>query len=108
MGFLAEFKKFAFKGNVVDLAVGVIIGAAFGKIVTSLIEDVITPLLLKPILERANLTDLDQLTVFGTVKYGTSIQIAIRRYVGTSARKAYSERSFTSMDHGWWILVGGR
>lgn len=39
-----EFKSFAFKGNVVDLAVGVIIGAAFGKIVTSLVNDIIMPL----------------------------------------------------------------
>ena len=77
MGFVAEFRKFAFKGNVVDLAVGVIIGAAFGKIVTSLIEDVITPLLLKPLLEAANLTDLDKLTIFGTVKYGNFISAII-------------------------------
>ena len=42
---LEEFKNFAFKGNVVDLAVGVIIGAQFGKIVTSLVENVIMPLL---------------------------------------------------------------
>jgi large conductance mechanosensitive channel len=40
---LADFKKFAFKGNVVDLAVGVIIGAAFGKIVTALVADLIMP-----------------------------------------------------------------
>jgi large conductance mechanosensitive channel len=40
-----EFKKFAFKGNVVDLAIGVIIGAAFGAIVTSLVKDVIMPLI---------------------------------------------------------------
>ena len=40
-----EFKNFAFKGNVVDLAVGVIIGAAFGKIVTSLTEDIIMPVI---------------------------------------------------------------
>ncbi len=40
-----EFKEFAFKGNVVDLAVGVMIGAAFGKIVTSLVTDIFTPLL---------------------------------------------------------------
>ena len=40
-----EFKKFAFKGNVVDMAVGVIIGAAFGKIVTSLVNDLIMPIL---------------------------------------------------------------
>ncbi len=43
MGFITEFKEFALKGNVVDLAVGVIIGGAFGKIVTSLIENVIMP-----------------------------------------------------------------
>ncbi len=42
---LSDFKKFALKGNVVDLAVGVIIGAAFGKIVTSLVNDVIMPLI---------------------------------------------------------------
>lgn len=43
MGFFKEFKEFAMKGNVVDLAVGVIIGGAFGKIVTSLVEDIIMP-----------------------------------------------------------------
>ena len=41
--FLNEFKEFAMKGNVVDMAVGVIIGAAFGKIVTSLVNDIIMP-----------------------------------------------------------------
>ena len=43
MGFLQEFKAFALKGNVVDMAVGVIIGGAFGKIVTSLVNDVLMP-----------------------------------------------------------------
>lgn len=43
MGFLQDFKAFALKGNVVDMAVGVIIGGAFGKIVTSLVNDVIMP-----------------------------------------------------------------
>ena len=43
MGMVKEFKEFAMKGNVVDLAVGVIIGAAFGKIVTSLVNDVVMP-----------------------------------------------------------------
>jgi len=43
MSFISEFKQFAMKGNVVDLAVGVIIGAAFGKIVSSLVENVIMP-----------------------------------------------------------------
>lgn len=44
MSFVSEFKAFAVKGNVVDLAVGVIIGAAFGKIVDSLVKDIIMPL----------------------------------------------------------------
>ncbi len=44
-GFINDFKEFALKGNVMDLAVGVIIGAAFGKIVTSLVEDIFMPLI---------------------------------------------------------------
>lgn len=44
MGFLKEFKEFAVKGNVMDLAVGVIIGAAFGKIIDSIVNDLIMPL----------------------------------------------------------------
>ena len=43
MGFIKEFKEFAVKGNVMDMAVGVIIGAAFGKIVTSLVNDILMP-----------------------------------------------------------------
>ncbi|MGJ3311698.1 large conductance mechanosensitive channel protein MscL, partial [Klebsiella michiganensis] len=43
MSFLKEFREFAMRGNVVDLAVGVIIGAAFGKIVSSLVADIIMP-----------------------------------------------------------------
>ena len=50
MGFFKEFKEFATRGNVVDLAVAVVIGAAFGKIVTSFTEDIITPLILNPAL----------------------------------------------------------
>ena len=45
MGFIKEFKEFAVKGNVMDMAVGVIIGGAFGKIVTSLVSDVLMPLI---------------------------------------------------------------
>jgi large conductance mechanosensitive channel len=43
MGFVKEFKEFAMRGNVIDLAVGVIIGASFGKIVTALVDDVLMP-----------------------------------------------------------------
>ena len=43
MSFVKEFREFAVKGNVVDMAVGIIIGAAFGKIVSSLVSDIVTP-----------------------------------------------------------------
>ncbi len=77
MGMMKEFKEFAMKGNVVDLAIGVIIGAAFSKIVSSLVDDVITPLLLKPALEAANLKDLDKLVVLGTVKVGVFLSATL-------------------------------
>ena len=74
---LKEFKSFILRGNVVDLAVGVIVGAAFSKIVSSFIEDVVTPLLLKPALDKAHLTHLQDLRVFGTVKYGNFLSALI-------------------------------
>jgi large conductance mechanosensitive channel len=70
MGFLSEFKDFITKGNVMDLAVGVIIGGAFGKIITSLVEDVINPLLLKPALAAANVDQIEKLKTEGGVLYG--------------------------------------
>ena len=72
MGMIKEFKEFAMKGNVVDLAIGVVIGGAFGKIVSSLIDDVITPILLKPALDAANLSNIEDLK-WGAVKYGSFI-----------------------------------
>lgn len=77
MSWIQEFKAFATRGNVVDLALGVIIGGALGKIVASLIDDVITPLILKPALDAANLSKLEDLTIFGTVKYGNFISAII-------------------------------
>ncbi|GAB3412904.1 large-conductance mechanosensitive channel protein MscL [Niabella aquatica] len=78
MGFLKEFKEFAVKGNVVDLAVAVVIGGAFGKIVTSLVEDIITPAILTPALEKANLKNLSELTFPGTaIKYGNFLSQVI-------------------------------
>ena len=77
MGFIKEFKDFALKGNVVDLAIAVIIGAAFGAIVSSLVDDVITPLLLTPAFEAANVQDLDKLA-WGTVKYGKFLAAIIK------------------------------
>ncbi len=68
-GLFGDFLKFAFKGNVVDLAVAVIIGGAFGKIIESLVSDIITPALLSPALQAANVDNLTNLSVNG-IKYG--------------------------------------
>lgn len=71
MGVLSEFKTFAMKGSVIDLAVGVVIGGAFNSIVKSLVDDIITPAILTPALKAANLADLAKLTIPGTaIKYG--------------------------------------
>ena len=72
MGFVSEFKDFAMKGSVIDLAIGVVIGGAFGKIVSSLIDDVITPLILAPALNAAHLSNIADLKI-GAVKYGNFI-----------------------------------
>lgn len=78
MGMFKEFKEFAMRGNVIDLAVGVVIGGAFGKIVTSLVDDVITPAILTPALNAANLENLSQLVIPGTaIKYGNFISNVI-------------------------------
>lgn len=77
MGFVKEFKDFAVKGNMLDLAIGVIIGGAFNNIVKSLTDDIITPLLLTPALSALNLSDLQELTMFGAVKYGMFISAVI-------------------------------
>ncbi len=77
MGFIKEFREFALKGNMMDLAIAVVIGAAFGAIVSSLVDDVITPLLLTPALEAAHLKDLNQLA-WGAVKYGNFLAAVIK------------------------------
>jgi large conductance mechanosensitive channel len=76
MGLVKEFKDFIMKGNVVDLAIAVIIGGAFGAIVNSLIADVITPLLLNPALDAAGVKDIAALT-WGAVKYGNFLSAII-------------------------------
>jgi large conductance mechanosensitive channel len=77
MGMLKEFKDFVMRGNVVDLAVAVVIGAAFGAIVSSLVDNVITPLLLTPALKAANLQDIEKLA-WGAVKYGSFLAAIIK------------------------------
>jgi large conductance mechanosensitive channel len=79
MSFASEFKEFAMKGSVIDLAVGVVIGTAFGKIVASLVGDVIMPAL-SPLLGSVNFTDLalrissDAAGKPVLMKYGTFLQ----------------------------------
>lgn len=79
MSMASEFKEFAMKGNVVDMAVGVIIGAAFGAIVTSLVADVITPGLGK-LIGNVNFSDLvfnlgnDPANKPVVIKYGVFLQ----------------------------------
>jgi large conductance mechanosensitive channel len=83
MGLAKEFREFAMKGSVIDLAIGVIIGAAFGKIVTSLVEDIIMPPLGK-VIGGVNFTDLA--VSLGTDpagkevlwKYGNFLQISFQ------------------------------
>lgn len=73
--FMKEFKEFAMKGNVMDLAVGVIIGAAFGKIVTSLVNDILMPLI--GTLLGGNF-ETKVVTINGaTIKYGMFIQTIV-------------------------------
>ncbi len=75
-GFFSDFQEFIRQGNVVELAVAVIIGGAFGKIVESFVADMITPALLAPALKAANVDDLSKLTA-GTVKYGSFLAAVI-------------------------------
>ena len=73
---LKEFKQFIARGNVVDLAVGVIIGGAFGKIVTSLVNDIIMPLI-GVIIGGVNFTGLTLTVGNATIAYGAFIQNVI-------------------------------
>jgi large conductance mechanosensitive channel len=77
MALLKEFKEFVMKGNVVELAIAVVIGAAFAAIVSSLVDDVITPLLLTPALNAAHVENLDSLK-WGEVKYGNFLSAIIK------------------------------
>ena len=79
MGMLKEFKEFATKGNVMDLAVGVIIGAAFGKIVDSLVKDIVMPLI------GAVIGDIDfsnMYVVLGNIPAGVANNLAALHEAG--------------------------
>lgn len=77
MSFIKQFRDFAIKGNVIELSIAVVIGAAFSGIVSSLVEDVITPLILTPATKAAGVADIDKLA-WGAVKYGKSLASIIK------------------------------
>ena len=76
MSLAKEFREFAVKGNVIDLAVGVIIGAAFGKIVASAVEDIVMPLV-GTLLGGLNFAGLAVQIGGATIKYGKFIQTGV-------------------------------
>jgi len=76
MSIAKEFREFAVKGNVMDLAVGVIIGAAFGKIVSSIVEDVVMPLI-GVMMGGLNFSDLAVKVGSATLKYGKFLQTCL-------------------------------
>ena len=81
MGFVKEFKEFAMKGNVKDMAVGVIIGGAFGKIVTSLVEDVLMPVIS---LATGGVDFTNMFVTFGKVPEGVAQNYAALKEAGVS------------------------
>ena len=82
MGLIKEFKEFALRGNVVDLAVGVIIGAAFGKIVSSVVQDLIMPPIGK-ISGQVSLTD--KFVILDHTKVGTNVVTTLAQAKSTGA-----------------------
>jgi len=84
MSLVKEFREFAVKGNVIDLAVGVIIGAAFGKIVASFVEDIVMPLV-GTMLGGLNFSTLSVQVGAATIKYGKFIQTGIDFLIVTAA-----------------------
>ena len=79
-GFFAEFKKFIMRGNVIDLAVGVIIGGAFQAIVSSLVDDIVTPLL-GIILGQVDFSSLAVKIGEATINYGKFITAIINFFI---------------------------
>ena len=73
---LKSFREFILRGNVLDLAVAVIIGASFGAIVTSLITDIVTPLLLQPAMDALGVAELEKVQIHG-IKYGKFLAAVI-------------------------------
>ena len=82
MSMVSEFKEFALKGNVMDLAVGVIIGGAFGKIISSLVDDVIMPII--AFILGGNVDFSNMYVVMGDVPEGTANTYAALKEAGVA------------------------
>jgi large conductance mechanosensitive channel len=105
MSFGTEFKEFAVKGNVMDLAVGVIIGAAFGKIVDSVVNDLIMPLISKvtggldfsnyfiPLAGQTATALADAKKAGAVFAYGNFLTVALNFIIWRSSSSSWSSRS---------------
>ncbi len=82
--YISEFKTFALKGNVMDLAVGVIIGAAFGKIIESLVSDIVMPII-GTVIGGVDFTKLSFGILDAQIKYGNFIQAVFNLLVVAAA-----------------------
>jgi large conductance mechanosensitive channel protein len=109
------------EGNVIDLAVGVVIGGAFGKIVGSMVDDLLTPAILTPALKAANLTNLADLKIEGTaIKYGSFLSstisfiiiafalfmVIIAAFIGTQDLGQEMQRALSTTDVGKGLVLG--
>lgn len=99
MGFVKEFKEFAVKGNVMDLAVGVIIGAAFGKIIDSVVKDLVMPVI-SAIIGQQDFSD-KYVVLKGIVPDGTKLEEA--RKIADTAILAYG--SFLTVALNFFLLA---
>ncbi|MFI5453504.1 large conductance mechanosensitive channel protein MscL [Pedobacter sp. UC225_61] len=99
MGFVKEFKEFAIKGNVMDLAVGVIIGGAFGKIIDSVVKDLVMPIV-SSIIGQPDFSNL-YIVLKGNVPDGTTLEKA--REIPETAIFAYG--SFLTVALNFFLLA---
>jgi len=93
--FFNEFKEFIFKGNVIDLAVAVVISSSFGRIISSIVSDLITPLLKSLALNAAHVENLEMLS-WDSVKYGNFIG-AVTQFAIISLIQFITLRSINSI-----------
>ncbi|MBF2090332.1 MAG: large conductance mechanosensitive channel protein MscL [Leptolyngbya sp. DLM2.Bin15] len=94
-GFFSDFRDFIMRGNVIDLAVAVIIGGAFGNVINSLVADILTPAILNPAMQAAGVDKLADLSAAG-IQYGLFLA-AIINFIVIAFCMFLVVRSFTAM-----------